>query len=280
MSVQIRYGVPFVAGIAWTINQVVDSVPVTDRFGNQGQANVPNEPNVKFTIINYDGDEPLGEEVYSFEGEDYTAMLEHIESVLDEWAAAFEEIREEFAITKTQPPTVAKVGLPFPMRLDRWVINLNPDATASVTALIGVYASDKFEPESLRSYKAVTAIDGKAMRNRAANRSTMVASIKTAEDIVNGVNKLEDRLPQDRERIKAQAANELTSFTHQLANFDKQSKSLCPLANLLNKPSVQQSVGLLCATLFTTLVNTDPRWANIDVVELMKPETFKIPDVS
>lgn len=275
---ETRYGIPFLAGINWTINTVVDGVPVTDAYGNQGTARVSKEPSLELTIINFDGDEPLGTEVYSFKEADYAALLPSLEGIKAAWEAAFDTMREEFDITKTQPAGTDTIGLPFYLRLDRWNVNLDPAANNSVIALIGVYSDP--ECTKLKAYKAVTAIDGKSQRIRAANRAQLVSAIESLQAIIDGTNTLEDRLPEDRPKIIATATAELPTRQAQLAKHDKQEGSIGSLAVLLAMPTVQTSVGQLCALVFSTLVATDPRWIDIDVAALMAPEVFKIPDVS
>lgn len=278
MTAEYRYAVPFVSNITWTLNKVQDQVPVQDEYGNKGFANVPEDPNIKFTIGYYDGDEPLGNENFEFKDEKYASFLPAIAGVTQSWDDAFDSIREDFSITKTQPSNMAAIGRKFYMRLDRYIVNLDPAQSNSIVVLIGVYHDDKYT--KIKSYKAVVALDGKTLRARQERKDNINTAIKNLEDIISGANPLDNLLPDDKVRAKDNATKELPARKAELAQLSKADGSITAMASLLGKPEVQQSVGLLCASLFTLLKTTDPAWAEIDVQQLMDPAIFKIPDIA
>jgi hypothetical protein len=259
MAKEIRYAVPYLSALSWTLNPMTPAVPVSDQYGNRGFQTIKEDPAISIDIIGFIADEPIGPTKYKFEGANYEAMATALASIKETWGEAFDALLEEFSITKDQAPEMAAVGLPYTLRLDRWDVNFTPGSANDVKAIVGVY--DDEECAKVVAYKVLTFLDGNSQRARVNTRAQIVARIDQVT-----------LAPASDQRTA-----ELAQLNAQLARFDKEELQIGSLPELLANPVVIQSVGQLCATLFTTLKATDSKWAGLDVEAVMA--LFALPEI-
>lgn len=259
MTLEIRYAVPYLSALSWTLNPMTPSVPVSDQFGNRGFQIVKADPSISIDILGYIADEPIGPVQYKFENARYVAIASALESIRGTWESAFNELLEDFAVTKEQPNGVNVVGLPYYLRLDRWDVNFTPGSANDVKAIVGIYSDEACT--KVVAYKTLTFLDGASQRSRVITRSQIVERITqvTAAEASD------------------QRTAELAQLNAQLDQFDKQELQIGSLPELLKNPVVVQSIGQLCATLFTALKSVERKWAGIDVAALMG--RFALPEI-
>lgn len=279
--VEIRNAIPYLAGLEWTLNKLNQTVPVRNAYGAEGFASQAIEPQLVVTILTYVAGDQLAPKVYTFAGDKYAELKPALQPVLDQWQIAFDKMLNEFSLTRDQSAQEKALGLPYYLRLDRWKVNITPGAAASVQAVVGVYETYNAETGEYAnpvSYKVLTSIDGNTIRQRQSDKANLQDAVNRLQEIVDGAADMS--IYVDPDAVLKGAQVELPQRKKQLADFDLQEGSLAPLKNMLDDEAVQQSIKLLCNVLFTKLKEIDSQWANIDVIGLLDPSIFKLPDVS
>lgn len=278
---EIRYTLPYVSGLNWVLNDAInEQIPVQDQSGQNGTMIVKREPGLTVEITPYLGTIPCKTESYEFKKTGDGPLVGEVLSaagvdVAAAWSGVLDTMANVFPILADPSVGDEKYGPGKYLRLDAWRANLQWTGAKAVAAILGVY--DDLDYTKPVAYVQLVFADGDTLRQREVQKTDYQRQKAYAQTILDGtVEGWANKTQEEKDELTVQAQRTVTAYTQQLAMMDSQ--LVAPLADLLSKTEIQQSIGALLVGVFSTLKKTNENWADVDVASVMS--RFALPSVN